>query len=250
MGVDEALFASARAGGEPVLRLYRWDGPWLSIGYGQRVNGALLDACRSAGVGVVRRATGGGAVLHGGDLTYAVAAPEAALAGGLRASYRRITDVLLRALASLGLEAKRVDGAGPPARARVFDCFAAPAPEEICARGRKLLGSAQRRAGGAFLQHGSLRMLPDAREASRAAGLAAPAAASLAELGYAGDFDSVRAAIVSAAESALDAAFQRSELADSELDAARERCFAHAEDPLGPPVGVPGDASRERMDGR
>jgi hypothetical protein len=93
-------------------------------------------------------------------------------------------------------------------------------------------------------------MLPDAREASRAAGLAAPAAASLAELGYAGDFDSVRAAIVSAAESALDAAFQRSELADSELDAARERCFAHAEDPLGPPVGVPGDASRERMDGR
>jgi lipoate-protein ligase A len=230
MGVDEALFASARAGGEPVLRLYRWDGPWLSIGYGQRVNGALLDACRSAGVGVVRRATGGGAVLHGGDLTYAVAAPEAALAGGLRASYRRITDVLLRALASLGLEAKRVDGAGPPARARVFDCFAAPAPEEICARGRKLQGSAQRRAGGAFLQHGSLRMLPDAREASRAAGLAAPAAA--------------------AAESALDAAFQRSELADSELDSARERCFAHAEDPLGPPVGVPGDASRERMDGR
>jgi lipoate-protein ligase A len=189
-------------------------------------------------------------VLHGGDLTYAVAAQEDALAGGLRESYRRITDVLLRALVSLGLEAKRVDGVGRAPRARVFDCFADPAPEEICAGGRKLLGSAQRRAGGSFLQHGSLRMRPDARDASRAAGLAAPAAISLAELGYEGDFGSVRAAIVSAAESALEVAFQRSELADSELDAARARCFEHAEAPLGPPAGVPGDASRERMDGR
>ena len=100
------------------------------------------------------------------------------------------------------------------------------------------------------MQHGSLRIVPDAGAASRAAGLAAPAATSLAELGYEGSLETVQAAIVSAAERALEAAFQRSELADSELDAARMRCSEHAGDPLAAPAGLPGDTSRERMDGR
>ena len=62
----------------PTLRLYAWQGPWLSLGYGQRLGAERLAACAEAGVGVVRRATGGLAVLHGADLTYAVAAPESA----------------------------------------------------------------------------------------------------------------------------------------------------------------------------
>ena len=77
MGVDEALLASAVAG-RATLRLYSWDGPWLSLGYGQPSRGDLRSACLEAGVGMVRRVTGGRAVLHGSDLTYAIAAPEEA----------------------------------------------------------------------------------------------------------------------------------------------------------------------------
>ena len=75
MGMDEALLASVVAGGPPTLRLYRWQGAWLSLGYSQRLSSRRLAACRQAGVGVVRRVTGGRAVLHGGDLTYAVSVP-------------------------------------------------------------------------------------------------------------------------------------------------------------------------------
>ena len=78
MGVDEALLASAVHTGRPSLRFYRWQGPWLSLGYGQSLSEVRAERCRAAGVGWVRRVTGGLAVLHGADLTYTVAAPEAA----------------------------------------------------------------------------------------------------------------------------------------------------------------------------
>jgi len=86
MGVDEALLETAIAEGRPALRLYRWEGPWLSLGYGQTFDAAQREACAAAGVGVVRRVTGGRAVLHGGDLTYAVAA-LCLMAGAAGASY-------------------------------------------------------------------------------------------------------------------------------------------------------------------
>ncbi|UCE86705.1 MAG: hypothetical protein JSU66_02935 [Deltaproteobacteria bacterium] len=250
MGVDEALLESVRAGGDPILRLYRWNGPWLSIGYGQRPGAARLCACREAGVGVVRRATGGAAVLHGGDLTYAVAAREEVVPGGLQASYRRITEILSSALAALGVDTQRVVRGAPDPRARDFDCFAEPAPDELCVGGRKLLGSAQRRAAGAFLQHGSLRVVPDAASAAGAAGLAADRATSLVEQGYEGGFEPLCRAIVRAAGTGLDAVFQGGPLAETERALARERCAAHALDPLAPPPGLPRDASRERMDDR
>jgi len=206
MGVDEALFASAQERGEATLRFYRWDGPWLSLGYGQRLSDARAAACRDAGVGCVRRATGGLAVLHGADLTYAVAAPEAALPPGLRGSYCLVADALCDALARLGIAIERRPDCGSTDRARGrprFDCFAEPAPDELLAGGRKLAGSAQRRAGGAVLQHGSIRLAPDAPAAAAAAGLDPARATSLAELGGSPETEAVEAALHAGFEAAL-----------------------------------------------
>jgi lipoate-protein ligase A len=204
MGVDEALLASAQESGHATLRLYRWDGPWLSLGYGQPLSEARAAACRAAGVGWVRRATGGLAVLHGADLTYAVAAPESALPQGLRGSYVLVADALCEAFARLGVTVERSPagegGAGPRAG---FDCFAEPAADELLAGGRKLAGSAQRRAGGAVLQHGSIRLAPDPPAATAAAGLDPARSTSLAELGAPPDLETVVAAVVAGFEAAF-----------------------------------------------
>ncbi len=117
MGVDEALLASAVRTGRPSLRFYRWQGPWLSLGYGQVLDRERVADCSRAGVGVVRRVTGGRAVLHGSDLTYALAAREGQLPPGLMASYELVAGVLIRALGALGVEAV---ASGPPRRGETF----------------------------------------------------------------------------------------------------------------------------------
>ncbi|MCH2171164.1 hypothetical protein MK489_10305, partial [Myxococcota bacterium] len=103
MGVDEALLESAISRGEPTLRFYGWQGAWLSLGYGQGdMRPGRRQEFRQAGVGCVWRVTGGRAVLHGGDLTYAVAAPAHRLPEGLQPTYALIADALVEALAELG----------------------------------------------------------------------------------------------------------------------------------------------------
>lgn len=184
MALDEVLLASAARDGVATLRLYRWRGSWLSLGYAQPFDAAAEAACRSAGVTVVRRATGGRAVLHGADLTYAVIAPEALLPPGLEGAYRLLSDALLDALRAIGVAAEPAPRAAVPAPAEGFDCFAAAATDEICVAGRKLAGSAQRRAAGAVLQHGSIRLAPDPAAAARLVRTGA-GATSLAELGLA-----------------------------------------------------------------
>ena len=221
MGVDEALAASAAAGGPATLRLYAWRGAWLSLGYAQRASPERAGACRAAGTGVVRRATGGRAVLHGSDLTYAVAAHESALPDGLGATYELVGDALADAVAGLGIAAERAIPTG--AAGAGFDCFAAPAGDEFCVDGRKLVGSAQLRAGGAVLQHGSLRLAPDPPEACRAAGLPGSAATSLVEIGCAASAERVRALLVAAFEAALGASLRPGQLNRAERDLARNR---------------------------
>jgi len=236
MGADEALLASAAAGGRPSLRLYAWDGPWLSLGYAQTPSEARLAACAGAGLGVVRRVTGGRAVLHGGDLTYAVAAPDAALPEGLRPSYAVIAEALHAALASLGVDARRsarAAAAHPPA---AFDCFEAPAEDELVVDGRKLVGSAQRRVAGALLQHGSVRLAPDPPAAVRAAGLGGGRATSLREEGFRGGAAELAGALVRAFERVLGERLEPSELSASERRGAAERAAAHAADPLSAPA--------------
>jgi len=229
MGVDEALFATAQQGGPraATLRLYRWDGSWLSLGYGQPLSRRRRAACEAAGVGVVQRVTGGLAVLHGADLTYAVAAPADRLPPGLRGSYGLVSDALCLAFARLGVVLERASARGGSAAGsagrRGFDCFAVPAPDELLASGRKLAGSAQRRAGGAVLQHGSIRLSADLPEAARAAGLDPGKSTSLAELGVAVGLDAVVASVVDGFQAVLGVSLEPGALSSVEIAAARRR---------------------------
>jgi lipoate-protein ligase A len=223
MGVDEALLATATAGGGPTLRFYGWDGPWLSLGYGQPETAERLEACAAAGVGVVRRATGGRAVLHGGDLTYAVAAPEALLPAGLEATYRLISGALASALGPLGVDVTPGPEASPAGALEGFDCFAQRGADALCAGGRKLVGSAQRRGGAGVLQHGSIRRAPDPESARQAAGLGPEASTSLQELGCSVSARDLREACIEALAAALDARFSPGRLLPAESRQAAQR---------------------------
>lgn len=160
LALDEAIFRRVRDGVHPpTIRCYSWDPPALSLGYAQDC-GRTVDraACRRRGVDVVRRITGGGAVLHRDEVTYSVASgPAPALFGdGLVSTYRRIAGALVEALRDLGVDA---EPAPPPAGGRPSrnpSCFASTARCEITSGGRKIVGSAQRREGGGFLQQGSI----------------------------------------------------------------------------------------------
>jgi len=150
MAADAALLDAAQRSGAHFLRLYRWDPPTLSIGRNQSLEGLACDS-----VPIVRRPTGGQAVWHEHEVTYAVAAPIATF-GSLRGAYRAIHGWLASALRSLGVDASL---AIPPAvrpSGRPAACFAASAGGEILVNQRKLVGSAQVRQRDAFLQHGSI----------------------------------------------------------------------------------------------
>jgi len=161
LALDEAIFLAVRERcTPPTLRFYAWEAPTLSLGYAQERNRDLdLAACAERGIAVVRRPTGGRAVLHDREVTYAVAAPAgtAPFGAGLDTAYRAVAAGLLAGLRLLGLEASlapREPGEARPSRHP--GCFAAASRHEIVAGGRKIVGSAQRRSGGAFLQHGSI----------------------------------------------------------------------------------------------
>jgi len=148
MAADEALLDRVLRSGGAFLRLYRWDPPTLSIGRNQH------DVFENTPV--VRRPTGGQAVWHEHEVTYAVAAPIARY-GSLRKAYCEIHTRLARALHSLGVDAVLAP-AHPPIRpsAHPASCFASSVGGEIIVGGKKLVGSAQVRKRDAFLQHGSI----------------------------------------------------------------------------------------------
>jgi lipoate-protein ligase A len=153
MAADEALLDAVAAGGPPTLRLYRWDPPALSLGRFQPDDDVDADACARLGVEVVRRPTGGQGLLHGADLTYAVAMPRpAGAAGSVDAVYTWLAGALIGGLARIGVEAAiaRHDGPAGPV------CFAGQQGADLRVGERKLCGSAQVRRDGAVLQHGSI----------------------------------------------------------------------------------------------
>ena len=156
MSIDNALLHSAQ-GGDAFLRLYRWSPPCLSFGRNEPATTRYdVDQIRELGLDAVRRPTGGRAVWHEDELTYAVAAPNETF-GPLRESHVAIHEMLVAALGRLGVEATLADrrsGRAPPPSAGA--CFAAPVGGEVVVADRKLVGSAQVRTGGAFLQHGSV----------------------------------------------------------------------------------------------
>ncbi len=152
MGADLALLDEVAAGGLPALRLYRWAPPALSLGRFQADADVDVDACTRLGVEVVRRPTGGRALLHGGDLTYAVAMPLPDHAPSVDARYRMLAAGLIAGLAALGVEAEVASHAGPAGPV----CFTAQRGADLRVGGRKLCGSAQVQRGPALLQHGSI----------------------------------------------------------------------------------------------
>ena len=203
MAVDVALLERADRMGEAFLRLYRFDPACLSLGRNEAAGGYDRAAIARRGVDVVRRPTGGAAVWHEHELTYAVAAPIATF-GGLRRAYHAIHRGLAAALRALGVSATLApDRPAPPSTAlyRPGPCFAAPVGGELLVRARKLVGSAQVRRGGAFLQHGSI--LLDGSQEIIAAVSRKPQAASAAttlseELGRRITWEEVADAIVAA----------------------------------------------------
>ncbi|MBI2159287.1 MAG: lipoate--protein ligase family protein [Candidatus Rokubacteria bacterium] len=162
MAVDEAVWRGRQAGSSPpTVRFFAWQPPTVSLGYGQPLDRNVdVVACYRLGVGLVRRPTGGSAIYHDGperELTYSVVASADDLggAGDLLQTYHWIGRALLRGLTALGAPVEMVAVAVSDAPAPPF-CFARTGSYELEIGGRKVVGSAQRRQGACFLQHGSV----------------------------------------------------------------------------------------------
>ncbi len=174
----DVAFLEAVADGKAhsTVRLYGWDPPCLSIGRHQGIEAADLEFCRAEGIDVVRRPTGGRALLHHLELTYAVIAPlnESPMPRGLQEAYRVICSALVRAVRALGVDAELTGGEVNlqlPSPKTTIPCFEAPAGGEVVVRGRKLVGSAMRAHAGAILQHGAILLDWDGRLQAGAMGL-------------------------------------------------------------------------------
>jgi lipoyl(octanoyl) transferase len=158
MAMDEAILSI----GIPTLRFYEWSPGCLSLGYGQKIADVDFERTAAAGWDIVRRPTGGRAILHIDELTYSLALPgdDPIAAGDIIESYRQISEALMAGLHHLGARpaADRLtkrDAAHSPA------CFEMPSHYEMTFNGRKLIGSAQMRRKEGVLQHGSLPLYGD-----------------------------------------------------------------------------------------
>ncbi len=237
MAVDETIaLLSARGVVPPTLRFYRWSPPTVSLGRHQPVEEIDLDEVARRGWGVVRRPTGGRAILHTDELTYSIAGPaeHPILQGPVLDVYHRLSEGLLLGLRRLGLDVVK---APPSARARDVSaaCFEVPSAYEISVHGKKIIGSAQRRASGFVLQHGSLPLYGDVtrlvevmtfadegeRQAFRAH-LAERATTLQSALGRRVSFWEAAAVIVDGLNSALDLDFEEAELTPEELAMAQD----------------------------
>jgi lipoate-protein ligase A len=171
MSKDEHLLAQAQAGETaPVLRFYTWNPPTVSLGRFQKAETAVnAEACKRRGINIVQRVTGGRAVLHHHELTYSIVAraDDPLFPSDVLGTYKIIATGLLAGLKNLGLHAEMVSRGGMHAAlvnkgTKDPACFSSPSWYELVAKGRKIIGSAQRRLSRAFLQHGSILLDYDA----------------------------------------------------------------------------------------
>ncbi len=164
MALDDAVMTCHAAGGlPPTLRFYGWRPACMSLGYFQRAASEVdLAACAAAGVDVVRRPTGGRAVLHDDEVTYSIVISQDYLAGSVLETYHTLSQGILAGLAYLGIQGeqatpRRGRGRTPQSADGMHAaCFDAPSWYETVVAGRKIVGSAQTRHDGVILQHGSL----------------------------------------------------------------------------------------------
>ncbi len=225
MARDTALQARAAKTSEAVFSVYSWTRPTLSFGRHQPASG-LYDVARihAAGLDVVRRPTGGRAILHNREVTYSVTAPLEG-AGPLRETYSRINRILLDGLERLGIHAGLASPSERASAPSIRPCFETPAEGELVADGGKLVGSAQWRDGGALLQHGSILVEDDQSSLpSFAAGAVNGSRGSIAQpatlsalLGRAPDAAEVASAMFDAVRSLEDA--EATELDENEIRA-------------------------------
>ncbi len=156
MAVDEALLESAGPGSGAVLRFYRWAVPTLSLGYFQRID-ARGEHPPSSQLPVVRRATGGGAIIHDRELTYSfVTSIRDRFSSGAQDYVRQFHETLIATLATYGINAALCGETAAETKAEPFLCFQRRNSLDILVRNEKVVGSAQRRHQGAMLQHGSI----------------------------------------------------------------------------------------------
>ena len=178
MARDVAMLEAVIAGKvPPTLRLYGWSPPCLTLGRHQVDDAADEHFCRRNGIDIVRRPTGGRAVLHHFELTYAVAAAlgQGPLPRALQGAYRMVCSALVTAVRSFGIDAELTGGnvnLSLPGPRTSVPCFEAPAGGEVVVAGRKLIGSSMRARQGHILQHGAILLDWDGRLQAGAMGLA------------------------------------------------------------------------------
>lgn len=232
MAVDEAILESVYSGDSmPTLRLYAWQPACLSLGLAQPFEEVDLQTLIKNGWDIVRRPTGGRAILHVDELTYAVIAPETEprVAGGVLKSYLSLSSALLEALRLIGLnpEANQEDSNATSDKPNPV-CFEVPSNYEITVNGRKLIGSAQARRKEGVLQHGALPLhgdltriiqalrFEDNQAAQKAqTRLLAHATTVERELGVAPSFTEVKEAFKDAFQRTLNLDLQPGELSKS-----------------------------------
>jgi lipoate-protein ligase A len=164
MAVDETILEAVGHGGSsPTLRLYAWEPACLSLGYAQSLSDVDIPRLQARGWEMVRRPTGGRAVLHTDEITYSVIAPhnEPRVAGTVLESYRCLAAALVEALRRLNLPVEVQEHAETSSKIPNPVCFEVPSTYEITAGGKKLVGSAQSRRKEGILQHGTLPLTGD-----------------------------------------------------------------------------------------
>jgi lipoate-protein ligase A len=172
MAADEQLVSSVSEGkSAPIVRVYGWDPAAISFGYAQRIGKEVnLEEAAKRGIDIVRRPTGGRAVLHSNELTYSVICPSdnPIIGGNISTVYRAISECLIAGLRTLNvdaqLEPRRSRVPSPRGKNVTSPCFSSTSQHEITVRGKKLVGSAQRRIGDMILQHGSLLIGPEHKQ--------------------------------------------------------------------------------------
>ena len=163
MAIDEAMLtAVGQTQSLPTVRFYRWSGPTISLGHFQRFAEVEQLAQRFKSLPIVRRITGGGAILHDAELTYSLILPvkhPLAENRGPQSLYLAVHRALITVLSHLGLSAQLREGSRPESQQKgPFFCFERANPSDVMVADKKIAGSAQRRTLKALLQHGSLML--------------------------------------------------------------------------------------------
>jgi len=158
MAVDDFLFQSLSEEPQTYVRLYAWEKPTVSLGYSQKIFKVLdIEYCQKKGIDIVRRITGGKLVLHHKEVTYSISSSdEEIFTSTLNDSYRIISEALMRGLDKMGLKPCLADAAPGSYVRGNLPCFSYPARNEVEIDGKKIIGSAQKREGSKFIQHGSI----------------------------------------------------------------------------------------------